>query len=136
MAFIIPRPFWRVVYIRRSSFSEPQVPFPVWHRNTDEKCDQCPTEFLASAFLLCGTREQTLAEAIGSKTITKEGLRVKQMTLTDFKVRQTTLRLSRFQSAVIPPVCMLNHLLAKVWTLLPLNALTCLSESYILRRLT
>lgn len=43
--------------------------------------------FRRSFVLLCGACVQVLREAVESTTITKEGLKLKQISLTDFKVK-------------------------------------------------
>lgn len=51
--------------------------------------------FLVTLFASCRricARGQALQEAAGSATITKEGLKLKQISLTDFKVRKNQSR--------------------------------------------
>lgn len=53
----------------------------------------CLITLLLLCVALCLSPEQALREAVASETITKEGLKLKQISLTDFKV--TNLQRSR-----------------------------------------
>lgn len=56
--------------------------------NCNCNLNQVQLYFIPVTYLCYGTSDnQALREAIKSPTITKEGLKLKQITLTDFKVR-------------------------------------------------
>lgn len=93
-------------------------------RNIISNCscnlNQLQLSVIPVAYLCHGTSDdQALREAVKSPTITKEGLKLKQITLTDFKVRIAIPLLARYfpfvVTIIIPfvllPTAVFRHLL-------------------------